>query len=65
MREPITKDVKHNIVERLKNFFQDFYDKLRSDYLFKKKEKKLVEVAKKARQEIAEGKAKVMDYNKL
>jgi len=65
MREPITKDVKHNIVERLKNFFQDFYDKLRWDYLFKKKEKKLVEVAKKARQEIAEGKAKVMDYNKL
>jgi len=65
MREPITKDVKHNIVERLKNFFQDFYDKLRSDYLFKKKEKKLVEVAKKARQEIAEGKAKVMYYNKL
>ena len=65
MREPITKDVKHNIVERLKNFFQDFYDKLRWDYLFKKKEKKLVEVAKKARQEIAEGKAKVMYYNKL
>ena len=59
------REANHNIVEPLIDFLQDLYDEFRWYYLFKKTEKKLVAAAQQARQEITEGKAKPMDYDKL
>ncbi|RAM51434.1 MAG: hypothetical protein C6Y22_11580 [Hapalosiphonaceae cyanobacterium JJU2] len=65
MMESLPEDVQNQIAEHLREYVQDLYDELKWDNSFKKTQQKLVEAAKLAKQEIAQGLAQPMDYNQL
>ncbi|MGB3514051.1 MAG: hypothetical protein WBA93_33565 [Microcoleaceae cyanobacterium] len=53
------------IIEHLREYIADLEDELQWDKSFEKTQNKLVEVARLAQQQIAQGKGQVMDYDKL
>ncbi len=65
MMESLPEDVQNQIAEHLREYVQDLHDELKWDNSFKKSQQKLVEAAKLAKQEIAQGLAQPMDYNQL
>ncbi|NKQ36768.1 MAG: hypothetical protein HF973_14290 [Chloroflexi bacterium] len=52
-------------VEHLRDFIADMQDEIQWDDLFQKTENQLVAAARQAKQEIAAGQAKPMDYDQL
>lgn len=65
MMEPLPEPVQHQVVEHLREYLEDLQDELQWDTLFKKTQQQLVATARRAKQEIAEGHAKPMDYDQL
>ncbi|MDJ0744926.1 MAG: hypothetical protein QNJ32_16410 [Xenococcaceae cyanobacterium MO_167.B27] len=65
MMESLPEDIQHKIVEHLREYIQDLQYEDKWNKSFNKSQDKLIAAAKIAKQQIAEGKAKPMDYDKL
>ncbi len=65
MMESLPEQAQNQVVEHLRDYLMEVQDELRWDKLFDKTQAKLVAMARQAKAEIAEGKARPLDYNKL
>lgn len=65
MLESLPETAQARVVERLREYIQDLQDERKWDVSFEKTEQQLVAAARRARQEIAEGKAEPLDYDQL
>ena len=65
MIESLPEKARERVVEELRNLVEDARDDARWDDLFERKKAGLVAAARKARKEIAAGRASDMDYDKL
>ena len=64
MMESLSEDKQNKLVEHLREYIQDLQETKWQDS-FSKSQDKLVAAAKLARQQIAEGKAQPMNYDRL
>jgi hypothetical protein len=65
MVESLPEGVQQQVVEHLREYLEELRDELQWDNLCEKSQPQLIAAAKRARQEIAEGKAKPLDYDQL
>ena len=65
MLESLPESAQAQVVEHLREYIEDLRDELEWDALFAKTQPQLVTAAKRAKQEIAEGRAKPLDENQL
>lgn len=65
MIESLPEKAQERVVEELRDLVEDARDEGRWDDLFERKKAGLVAAARKARKDIAAGKAGDMDYDKL
>jgi hypothetical protein len=65
MMETLPEPTQDQVVEHLREYLADLQDEGRWDTLFKKTQPQLIAAAQRARQEIAQGLAKPMDYEQL
>ena len=65
MMESLPEDKQNKLVEHLREYIQDLQEEAKWQDSFNKTQDKLVAAAKLAKQQVAEGKAEPMDYDKL
>ena len=65
MLESLPEEAQERVVEHLREYILDLQDELRWDALFKRTQDKLVVAARRAKEEIAAGKAEPMDFERL
>jgi hypothetical protein len=65
MLESLPDEVQEQVAEHLQEYIEDLQDEIKWNESFQKTQLKLIAVAKRVKQEIAEGKASEMNYNKL
>lgn len=65
MMESLSEDKQNELVEHLRKYIQDLQEEAKWQDSFNKTQDKLVAAAKLAKQQVAEGKAEPMDYDKL
>lgn len=65
MMESLPETAQAQVVEHLREYIEELRDELEWDSLFKKTQPELIAAAKRAKQEIAEGKAKPLDIDQL
>ena len=65
MLESLPEPVQDQVVDHLREYLEDLRDELQWDSLFQKTQQQLVVAARRAKQVIAEGKAKPMDFDQL
>lgn len=65
MMEPLPEPVQERVVEHLREYLQDVEDEQRWDDLFKHTQPQLVAAARRARQEIDQGLATLLDLDQL
>lgn len=65
MIESLPEAVQERVVEELRTLVEDARDEAKWDELIERKKDSLVATARKARKEIAAGKATDMDFDKL
>jgi len=65
MMESLPDPVQDQVVDHLREYLADLQDELRWDSLFQRTQPQLIAAARRARQEIAEGQARPMDYEQL
>ena len=65
MMEFLPQDKQDKIVEHLREYIQDLQDEQKWNESFNKSQDKLIAAARLAKKQIAEGKAKPMNYDKL
>ena len=65
MIETLPESAQDQAVEHLRDFVAELQDDIQWDDLFKKTQNQLVNAARRAREEIAAGQAKPMDYDAL
>ena len=65
MMESLPETEQNQVVEHLREYITNMQDDIQWELLFKKTQNKLIDAAKKAKREIAEGRAVPMDYSKL
>lgn len=65
MMETLPEPVQEQAVEYLRGFVAEMQDEMEWEALFKKRQNQLIAAARRAREEIAAGKAKPMDYDQL
>jgi hypothetical protein len=65
MLESLPETAQARVVEHLQEYIEDLRDELQWDALFAKTQPQLVSAAKRAEQEIAEGRAKPLDEKQL
>ncbi len=65
MLESLPEEVQERVVEHLREYIVDLQDELEWDALFERTQDKLVAAARRAREEIAAGKAEPMDFERL
>ena len=65
MLESLPESAQEQVVEHLREYIANLRDEIEWNISFKKTELQLVEAARRARQEVAEGKAEPMDYDQL
>jgi len=58
----LPEEVQERVVEHLREYILDLQDELQWDALFKRTQDQLVEAARRAKEEIAAGKAEPMDF---
>ena len=63
--ESLPVNLQERVTEHLKEYIYDFQDEIKWDRSFEKTQSKLVAAARRAKQEIAEGKAVALDYDQL
>jgi hypothetical protein len=65
MMETLPVEMQDRVVEHLREYICDRQDELRWNKSFQKTQQKLIVAARKAKQEVAEGKAQALDYKQL
>lgn len=65
MIESLPPSLQDQVVDHLREYLEDLQDELRWDGLFKGTQSQLMAAARRARQEIADGRATPMDYDRL
>jgi len=65
MLETLPEPAQERAVEHLREYIEELRDELKWDNSFKRTQPNLVEAARRARQEIAEGKAQPLDFEQL
>jgi len=65
MLESLPEEAQERVVEHLREYIQDLQDDLIWDALFQRTQDQLVAVARRARAEIAMGRAEPMDFERL
>lgn len=65
MMESLPESAQEQAVEHLRDFIAQMQDEYQWDALFAKTQNQLVAAARKAKEEIAAGKAQPMDYEQL
>lgn len=65
MMEFLSVDLQEQVADHLREYIADLQDEQQWDASFKKTQDSLIAAARKARQEIAEGKAAPLDYEQL
>ncbi|MBD1930513.1 MULTISPECIES: hypothetical protein [Cyanophyceae] len=65
MMEFLPVDVQEQVAEHLREYIDDLQDEIRWNESFQRTQQSLIAAAKRAKQEIAEGQATVMDYDQL
>ncbi len=65
MMESLPEPVQDQVVDHLREYLEDLQDELQWNSLFRKTQPQLVAAARRAKQEIAEGHAQPMDYDRL
>lgn len=65
MLEVLPDDAQDDVVEHLREYVTEVQDELLWSLRFKKTERQLVAAARRAKEEIAAGKAVSMDYDRL
>ncbi|GET39487.1 hypothetical protein [Microseira wollei] len=63
--ESLPESLQNQVAEHLQEYILDLQDELKWDESFKKTQQQLINAAKRAKQEIAEGKANLLDYDQL
>ena len=64
MMESLPQDKQDKIVEHLREYIQDLREEQKWNESFNKSQDKLIAAAKLAKQQIVEGKAQPIDYNR-
>ena len=65
MMETLPEPQQNQVVEHLREYIAELQDELRWEASFNKTQKQLIAAARRAKQEIAEGKAEPMDLDQL
>jgi hypothetical protein len=65
MLESLPEAAQDQVVEHLREYIESLLDDLEWNDCFKKTQQQLIETARRAKQEIAEGHAKPMDFDQL
>ena len=65
MMETLPEPTQLQVVEHLREYLDDIQDELQWDETFQKTQPQLMAAARRAKQEIAQGLAKPMDYDQL
>ena len=65
MLETLPKQLQDRVVERVRKYIEDLRDEFRWDESFSRTQETLVNAARLARKEIGEGKASLLDVEKL
>jgi translation initiation factor 2B subunit (eIF-2B alpha/beta/delta family) len=65
MMETLPVDIQDRVAEHLREYISDLQDEARWEESFQRTQKSLAAAARRAKQEIAEGQASVMDYDQL
>ena len=65
MMETLPEALQNQIVEHLREYVAELQDELRWEASFNNTQDQLIVAARRAKQEIAEGKAEPMDLNRL
>lgn len=63
--ESLPETAQERVVEHLREYIEELRDQIQWDSLVKKTQPQLIAAAKRAKQEIVEGKAKPLDINQL
>ena len=63
--ESLPDSLQQQVIEHLREYIETLQEEKEWNDLVGKTENKLIDLARKAKQEIAEGKALVMDYDQL
>jgi len=63
--ESLPASLQERVTDHLREYINDLQDEIKWDNSFAKSQSKLVAAARIAKQEIAEGKAVVLDFNQL
>ena len=63
--ESLPVSLQERVTEHLKKYINDFQDEIKWDMSFEKTQSKLVLAARRAKQEIAQGKAVALDYEQF
>lgn len=65
MLESLPEAVQEQVVEHLREYLAELQDELKWDDLFERTQPQLAAAARRAKQEIAQGRAQPMDYERL
>ncbi|MHC5824014.1 MAG: hypothetical protein ACYT04_51305 [Nostoc sp.] len=65
MMESLSVEVQDKVTEHLREYINDLQDETQWNEFFQRTQQKLVAAAQRAKQEIAEGQAKALDYDQL
>ena len=65
MIEPLPRDAQEKLADHIRDYIAELDDEMRWDDSFKWTKASLVSVARRAKQEIAEGRSMRMDYEHL
>jgi translation initiation factor 2B subunit (eIF-2B alpha/beta/delta family) len=65
MMESLPSDMQEQVADHIREYVSDLQDEAQWQESFQKTQSSLVAAARRAKQEIAEGKAKAMNYNQL
>lgn len=65
MLETLPEEAQERVVDHLREYIQDLQDELLWDALFQRTQDQLVAVARRAKAEIAMGRAEPMDFERL
>ena len=65
MMESLPESIQLRVIDYLRDYIEDLQDEIKWDSSFKKIQPQLITAARRAKREIAEGRAKPMDYSRL
>lgn len=65
MMESLPETTQLRVIDHLRDYIEDLQDEIKWDSSFKETQLQLNTAARRARREIAEGRAKPMDYSQL